>query len=527
MRYDFIYAALLLGFGTFLLLGAVFTLSRKDLVLGIRLIGLIALSAMFQLYGYASILLTDSEVTMLAVSRLESLGTAFFFTIWFILAYQQNRRVQKIPFKKVWIFLVIPFLMFILGLIYPHNGTQPQSWLAGTFYSGHEIVTYAAFGSGFFGIVFTKGFGFYLLSIYNILMSLGAMFYYYRSFKKAKKSVKNKAIIMVFISLLLSVIPLYGLFYDKTAVLDFSAFLGSVVLVYSFAILYGKEFMDLIPTAQAKLFQYSDFPVFIIDKSHIMINVNLKAREIYRNELDFDELVLLDDLDGIHPGFSKELLAFGKTEISRPEESENIFYQVRLIELKKRRNKLLGYLMYFADITDHKLEIQEMEYIANYDDLTKILNRRAFYIKASEAFVSASQKGERFSLIMFDLDGFKEVNDEYGHQSGDLVLNEMAKIIIGELNKKDIFGRYGGEEFIIFARDISPDEAGLIAERIRQKLECYPFCYNDNQIHITASFGISGSIDRPDKTLKQYIADSDKGLYIAKSEGKNKVVVIS
>jgi len=527
MRYDFIYAALLLGFGTFLLLGAVYTLSRKELVFGIRLIGLIALCGMLQLYGYASLLLTDTTVTMLFVSRLETMGVVFFYIIWFVLAYQQHKRVQKIPFRKVWFLLVLPIIAFLTAALYPWIDAQPGSWITGLYYSGHETVTYPVFGSGFYGITFIKGPLYYVLAAYNSFMLFASSILYFRSFKASKKSVKQKAAILSILSLITIAVPLYGVFTKETAVVDFSAPLVTIVLVYAFAVLYGNEFINLIPSDQAKLFQSSDYPVFVVDNSHLLINVNLKARAIYEGEIDFDDLVLLDDFDRFHPGFTKDLLASGKTEVMKSVNGAKAFYNVRLIDLKQKKNQTIGYLMYFLDITDHKLEIQEMEYIANYDDLTKILNRRAFYLKASEAFSKVSRGEDCFSLIMFDLDGFKEVNDAFGHQSGDSVLNELAKLIVNELQEGDLFGRYGGEEFIIYTKGIAPEQAAVLAESIRLKIEKYPFSYNDNQIRITASFGVSGAVKKPDKTLKQYIAESDKGLYIAKSKGKNKVVVIS
>ncbi len=526
MRYDFILAAVLFGLGSLSLIGAIYTFSRKELVLGIRLIGAIALAGMFQLFGYASLLLTDTESYLLIYSRIQYLGIAFFYALWYILSYQQRRRIGKIPFRDYWPYLVLPVIVFVAMLHYPWRDGIALGWLNRLFFQQHEVVGYAEFGSGFFGIVFTKGALFYVSSIYNALMMLGAGANFVIMRRNSKKSIRHKSVIMTIISFVLALVPLVSLIGSETLVLDLSPALLFIGLASSFAILYGNDFLNLIPSAQTQSFLNSDMPAMIIDKSQLVINVNFKAREIFAEELDFNEITLLEDFDRIHPGFSRELLMKGQTEVTKMIDGSRTFYYVRLVSLKRAKNRLIGYLMYFSDITEHKLEMQEMELIATYDDLTKILNRRAFYLRASAAFEEATIRDESFSLIMFDLDGFKEVNDVYGHQVGDAVLNEVARVVHEKLEDRDIFARYGGEEFIIFTRNKCPGEGCELAEAIRSGLEKYRFVHNDKEIRITASFGVSGTNGRPDKTLKQYIRESDEGLYKAKGEGKNKVVVV-
>jgi diguanylate cyclase (GGDEF)-like protein len=162
---------------------------------------------------------------------------------------------------------------------------------------------------------------------------------------------------------------------------------------------------------------------------------------------------------------------------------------------------------------------------ANQDPLTKIYNKR-FLLEAMEAeFKRAKALHQDFSMIFFDLDHFKKVNDTHGHEAGDLVLREFAQILKNEhVRTKDIFARYGGEEFVLLLGQTNAEQAKEIAERIRVAVETYAFIYEGTRIPVTTSLGvaeISSSIESAQTLLK----NADRALYSAKSSGRNRVVV--
>ena len=132
----------------------------------------------------------------------------------------------------------------------------------------------------------------------------------------------------------------------------------------------------------------------------------------------------------------------------------------------------------------------------------------------------AESFGIAYSVIIIDIDYFKRINDNYGHQVGDDLLIEFANLIRGSLRKNDIVGRWGGEEFIILSKDTSLIEAFKIAEKLRIELFEHKFL---GKINITSSFGVASysqglSIDR-------IVSKSDQALYLAKSQGRNMVKV--
>lgn len=155
-----------------------------------------------------------------------------------------------------------------------------------------------------------------------------------------------------------------------------------------------------------------------------------------------------------------------------------------------------------------------MQNLAFIDDLTQIYNRYAFFKKAEK------QKNRKFSLIMFDLDHFKKINDTYGHIIGDFVLFEVCRVIEKRLRDYDVFARIGGEEFIILLPNTALEFATVIANRIKIDVEKHDF---KEVPRVTISLGVVES--NSESTLDDLLQNVDKALYKAKDNGRNQVVV--
>lgn len=163
---------------------------------------------------------------------------------------------------------------------------------------------------------------------------------------------------------------------------------------------------------------------------------------------------------------------------------------------------------------------------ATHDALTGLFNRRALLDQARVAVSSASRGGLELGVLMLDLDHFKRVNDEHGHQAGDKVLKEAAHRMRLRLRLHDVLGRYGGEEFVLVLNNTNLVNATGVAEGIRRVIEAQPFEFNGKRIHITISAGVH--VRRPDnneRTVDDMIAAADRALYQAKQNGRNRVEV--
>jgi diguanylate cyclase (GGDEF)-like protein len=181
-------------------------------------------------------------------------------------------------------------------------------------------------------------------------------------------------------------------------------------------------------------------------------------------------------------------------------------------------------------ILERTIELQEanekiaqlniaLEYSSSHDVLTEILNRGAILQYLENDIKRARRLKNKLSLIMFDIDHFKVINDTYGHLVGDTVLMQLSKQIKELIRDIDLFGRYGGEEFIIILPDTSIDQGMIMAKRLLKKVEMYKFLANNIEFNVTISIGITEYIQN--ETIDKFIERTDEALYDAKKSGRN------
>lgn len=188
-------------------------------------------------------------------------------------------------------------------------------------------------------------------------------------------------------------------------------------------------------------------------------------------------------------------------------------------------NIVTGSVTVFHDITERKQLIAALEKAnellflqATTDTLTGIHNRLKFNELLKAEVQRTKRYGKPLSLIMFDIDYFKRVNDTHGHQAGDYVLREIAKIISEHLRKTDMFARWGGEEFMVLVPDNDIEQAAMLAEKLRSVVERH---YFGEHLRMTASFGVTGFCQ--DDSLEAFANKADEALYRAKKNGRNRV----
>lgn len=167
---------------------------------------------------------------------------------------------------------------------------------------------------------------------------------------------------------------------------------------------------------------------------------------------------------------------------------------------------------------------KDLVYRANYDQLTHILNRHASLQRIREELSRVARSDSIYCIALCDIDNFKNINDTYGHSVGDVVLRKFTDRLKNAMREYDIFGRFGGEEFII-AMEVLPDEATNAFERLRQIIAFTPIAYEQNLIQVTMSTGVC--ILWPDEahpTLDKILETADSALYRAKENGRNQVI---
>jgi diguanylate cyclase (GGDEF)-like protein/PAS domain S-box-containing protein len=199
--------------------------------------------------------------------------------------------------------------------------------------------------------------------------------------------------------------------------------------------------------------------------------------------------------------------------------------------LRDAFGKPKGFIAISRDISDRKhLEKQtqdlfeQVQNLARRDSLTNLFNHRYFFEIAEAEFVRSKRYNRPLAAIMIDLDHFKQVNDQYGHQVGDQTLQVVANLLHSNLREIDILGRIGGEEFLALLPEADPVETKNIAQRLCDCIGQKLISIGEQPLQISASFGVSNISDNA-LDLKTLINWSDKALYKAKHDGRNKVEV--
>lgn len=211
--------------------------------------------------------------------------------------------------------------------------------------------------------------------------------------------------------------------------------------------------------------------------------------------------------------------------------AEFMYQNTTLIPLLSADGKVnhVGIIIY--DVTDIAINRsrlqqanQQLEHLSQTDRLTQLYNRGYWEECLKREFIRIQRTGEACSLVIFDIDHFKQVNDNYGHQAGDEVIRVTAQKLQETHRTTDISGRYGGEEFVAILVNTDKDGALYFAERLRKKIEQLTVGYDQQDICYTISLGIA-AFSKELQDYKQWIERADLALYEAKHSGRNRSVV--
>lgn len=200
-----------------------------------------------------------------------------------------------------------------------------------------------------------------------------------------------------------------------------------------------------------------------------------------------------------------------------------------LTSRRKLRNgdfvKVGGVIFKFIDGDNiEQLYYEEIYRMAIIDGLTQTYNKRYFLEFIDREMARCARYARPLALIMFDIDHFKKVNDEFGHLAGDFVLKKLAiSISTKNIRKEECFARYGGEEFAIVLPDTPADKGVILAEKIRIMVEETKYEFEANVIPVTISMGVTQMLAKGD-TIESFIARADEKLYAGKQGGRNRVV---
>lgn len=297
--------------------------------------------------------------------------------------------------------------------------------------------------------------------------------------------------------------------------------------LYIWAIL-SRGMLTAAPIARENLFESMRDGVLVMDLSDKLVDYNRAAAE------------MLQDLDASAIGrpLAQLFLPAGKEAVdyvmnSNPGDSEEQelvwnmgedvrYYQIRSSPVQKHDGHLAGRMIMLIDVTERTLLQEKLLQLATIDSLTGIYNRTHFMELSRGLLEEAAERSAPFSIILLDIDFFKSINDRYGHQYGDMALQHVVGVCSRHVRKEDIFGRYGGEEFVLCLPDTPLKQAAVISEQIRGDIERSAFYTLSGSINVTASFGVVEAF-RSNISLEELLSEADHALYTSKRNGRNAV----
>ncbi len=284
------------------------------------------------------------------------------------------------------------------------------------------------------------------------------------------------------------------------------------------------------------IFESLSEPAFIIDPDGRIENMNLagsscfdtsavsgaKYYAAHPHEAHFcQEFPWLADLYDNFIQSQRQTLQVEKVLVDREK-----FFHISFSRSLDISGKFSGTIVIISDITKRKILESKLEKMAATDPLTEIMNRRSF-IEAFEQELSRNTRYKRqLALLLIDIDHFKDINDSFGHNIGDEVLIGLVVMVQNKLRASDVFGRWGGEEFIVMLPETDPGQATIVANRLLAYLAATPVHTNcGKQISLTVSIGMT-VVNSPATMHPDIIKTADKALYLAKSRGRNNVVLL-
>ena len=309
-------------------------------------------------------------------------------------------------------------------------------------------------------------------------------------------------------------------------------------------ILLKRKLIELNLSLESKIEQEVSKIKSILDAQDniIIVTHNENITNVNKKFLDFFEIKDFDDFTSsgknIFDFFQEEFGFITKEKINKQESwiqyIKDLHEIDRIVKIKNSSNeeKIFAinvdfyenkdnyYVFSLTDITKLKEKSNLLEYQASHDKLTGLFNRNRFDELYSKEIKRAKRYENNLSIILFDIDDFKNVNDNYGHQIGDEVLIEISKILLNNVREPDICVRWGGEEFLILLPQTNLEGAKAVAEKIRVTIIEKPL--TEKNLPISASFGVC-QMDENDDDFS-LISKSDKLLYLAKKSGKNIVI---
>jgi len=468
-------------------------------------LALLLVSAAIYCFGYGGEIAQTTLSGAVFWLHIEYLGIPWIPALWVLLA----RRHNKLHTRLVPLF-ALPVLTFIGELTNSFHHLYDRS------------MTLVPRGP-FWVVTVDRG----PIAWLNLAFLFGALFYgawvYISRFRTSSRLYRFQAFTLIASAL----IPGGGYFIYMCGWSPWGLDLAPLTLGLSAILAYLAVFhfgsFDLVPMARSLVFNSIRDAALVTDLRHRLVDFNPVARALLPG---LAVAKVGDDLARVlreSPALAGVLSGpGGLREIELSVDGELHHFEVRFLPLGEEEHQF-GWAIIFADITAQRRLVHELRRDAETDELTGMANRRRFVSAIERENSRAVRHGASFSVILADVDHFKDINDGFGHAAGDKVLNIAADRIAQCLRGADLLSRYGGDEFAILLPETGSEGALEVAGRIRAAVASDPVDVDGQAIKVTSSIGLATHDPAHTVDWEQLLEQADQALYRAKADGRNKV----
>jgi diguanylate cyclase (GGDEF)-like protein/PAS domain S-box-containing protein len=482
---------------------------RRNIHGSLPLIGIL-LAIVFWSFGYLIEYVNNAMDTKLFAWNISYIGVMTLPVMLVLFAFQYTRQDNWIKPTRVAALFIVPLITIIL------QWTKESQQLM--YYNMHLIVD-----SPFLLVEKEYGTWFWVSVIYNyLLLTVGIVVLSTRLFRPPRLLIDQIVYIIVAAFVPIAANVLYIFHLIPVAHADWTPCAFAVSGVCLALAISRHHFMDILPVARESAIELMQEGFLVIDDQHRMVDFNRAMQEIVdlppsailgKPFPDTIRKQIYQDHDFNEPKeFKIELALYVKNKLH--------YYSVNVSPLKIEHKHSGGYVLVFHDFTERKLMEDAVKQIAYYDPLTGVPNRALFNDRAEIALEEASRFKRKLAVLVIDLDKFKDINDTYGHDAGDQVLQDIAVRISSAVRRIDTVSRLGGDEFIVLLPEIAGEEtAQVVAQRIMDGV-ARPFLCSGHEFQITISIGIAVFPDDA-LELKTLVKYSDTAMYHVKQTGRN------
>ncbi|MHB8806266.1 MAG: histidine kinase N-terminal 7TM domain-containing diguanylate cyclase [Anaerolineaceae bacterium] len=459
-------------------------------------------------FGYTMELASNTLSQILFWVKIEHLGIEFIAPTWVLFTLFMTGRQKMLTPGKILSFFIIP-----LGMVF--------SVLTNRYHLNPQLTANAPFPTLFYtrGQLAWIGIGYIGFCLVFSLILFTMMFL------QAAPAFRKQAMIFA----LGSLFPLLGMTITATNSslynLDLAPLSMSISGIFFIIGFRHLQILDIVPLARDVIFEGMGDGLLVFDNEARLVDFNPQTKKVFPEIGDVSVGLSVNKVFGNDSPLTK-LIREGSKEVIKLQREKST-YRCSMLPLYNLQKKCVGKVVTMQDYTEVEELVKQLSNLATLDYLTGIYNRRHFYELAAKEVARAERLDKQLSLILFDLDDFKLINDTLGHSAGDAVLKFIVTLILERLRSYDIFGRFGGDEFLILLPETDITAAQALAEELRILLEKSAIPFEGQTIKITGSFGVASVILKQAAPFEDLVRRADKAVYEAKDSGRNCVCIDS